>query len=292
MAWCKRYSERDHSLPTSWLATMIGMVSFDYTEATRIANFSVVYIVRSLTHSCNALHNLDCPKPKEALKFFGNHFFGFHKKWEQAADLDKLGIRQMNTIQHPDHPELFAFAHESILFVSVHLINGKEGDEPAGEWDHRMKTNIDWVNDNVDTYCSNGLIRGVILLGHSLRSPRTRPLFEGIYGVFQSSRERARMPVLYLHGDGHNWDVDVKLSTQLDWKYFRDVQVDQGAFADPILVEIASVAANGKVVPLKVEHESQTVFGRGLMRIDRQRGRYGIDVLRSFGYARTVDPWG
>ena len=190
----------------------------------------------------------------------------------------------MDSIQHRKHPELFAFAQESILFISVHLINGNPGDEPAEEWDYRMETNIQWVNENVETYCSNSDIRGVILLGHSLRSPRTRPLFEGIVDTFRTVKARAKLPVLYIHGDGHAWEVDDKLSQQLGWLNFRDVQVDQGALADPILVEIASTDVYGKIVPLKVEHDMQIVFGRGLIRIDRQRGRYGIDFVRKYKF--------
>lgn len=223
---------------------------------------------------------VDCPKPKETLKLFGNHFFGFYKKWRQS-DLDKIGVPRMKTIEHPDQPELFAFSHESILFISVHLINGEPDKEPTKEWDYRMKTNIDWVNNNVEEYCSRELIRGFIILGHSLRSPRTRPMFEGIFKVL-GTKERIGMPVLYLHGDGHHWDVDTKLSEQLEWKYYRDVQVDQGAYADPILVEIASFDANGKMVPLEKNTKNQMVFGEGLFRIDRQRGLYGAHVLHKY----------
>lgn len=199
-------------------------------------------------------------------------------------DLDPLGIQHMDTLQHRKHPELFAFAHESILFISVHLINGNPGDEPAEEWDYRMETNIQWVRENVETYCSRSNIRGVILLGHSLRSPRTRPLFEGIVDTFRTVKSRAKLPVLYLHGDGHDWDMDNKLSQQLGWLNFWDVQVDQGALADPILVEIASFDVHGKMVPLKVENDKQVVFGRGLIRIDRQRGKYGTDYVNAFKF--------
>ena len=54
-------------------------------------------------------------------------------------------------------------------------------------------------------------------------------------------------------------------------------------FADPILVEIASEDVNGELVPLKVEHANQFLFGKGLIRIDRQRGRYGEDFLMTYG---------
>jgi len=81
------------------------------------------------------------------------------------------------------------------------------------------------------------------------------------------------LPVLYLHGDGHNWDIDTKLSHQLHWKHFRDVQVDQGGLADPIIVDVAP-QKNGKLKGLKQRNDLEVAFGRGLFRIDRQGGLY------------------
>jgi hypothetical protein len=230
---------------------------------------------------CIPCTQLDCSDRKQGWELFGKYFFRFQKRWKQEAELDKLGISHMQTIHHSDHPELFAFKHASILFLSVHLINGEVGDEPKKDWDDRMTRSIEWVKSNVESYSSNFHIRGVIIFGHSVRSLRTRPFFESIFDCFRGSR--AQMPVVYLHGDGHYWGVDSKLSLQLGWKHYRDVQVDQGAFADPILVEIASEDVNGELVPLKVEHANQFLFGKGLIRIDRQRGRYGEDFLMTYG---------
>ena len=65
------------------------------------------------------------------------------------------------------------------------------------------------------------------------------------------------------------------------WKYFYDIQVDQGAFADPcIVLKWPNKQVNGKLIPLQQQqHESQLLLGKGLVRIDQQRGLYISDYL-------------
>jgi hypothetical protein len=72
--------------------------------------------------------------------------------------------------------------------------------------------------------------------------------------------------------------IDDRASTQLNWPSLIDVQVDQGGFADPCIVEIAAVDGAGQLIPLVAEHDLQYVFADGLVRIDRQRGRYNIST--------------
>jgi hypothetical protein len=90
---------------------------------------------------------------------------------------------------------------------------------------------------------------------------------------FVNITHRADLPVVYLHGDGHDWDVDIKLSHQLHWRHFRDIQVDQGGIADPVIVEFAA-QVDGKMKALKEENDLQLVLGKGLIRLDRQGGLY------------------
>jgi hypothetical protein len=136
-----------------------------------------------------------------------------------------------------------------------------------------MKVQKEWVARNVEHYFAKQEIRAVILLGHALRSPRTRPFFLTVADYFVNITHRADLPVVYLHGDGHDWDVDIKLSHQLHWRHFRDIQVDQGGIADPVIVEFAA-QVDGKMKALKEENDLQLVLGKGLIRLDRQGGLY------------------
>ena len=220
----------------------------------------------------------DCPSQLESFRVFQEHFNGMEDYWE-----DRWPKRTPHFRRWKEHPEYFVMQHEGILFVSIHLIHGDPANEPEGVFDTRVRRSIDWVNKNVEDYFTRyPSIRGVILLGHSLRSPWTRPFFEGIAGNFVNSTSRVDTPVLYLHGDGHKWSVDTKFAHQLNWKYYTDVQVDQGGMAHPCIVEIAP-QVNGKTQPLTKEHDNQHLFGKGLFRIDRQRGRYTSDELAQHG---------
>ena len=219
----------------------------------------------------------DCGSREESWKYFKHYFNNLETQWETLP----TGVPRLDIQRWDRHPEYFVFEHERILFVSIHLIHGDPEDEAPGVFDKRTERSISWVNQNVKrSFNETPDIRGVIILGHSLRSPWTRPFFEGIAGTFVNSTRRAKIPVLYLHGDGHKWEIDTKFSQQLEWENYRDVQVDAGGFADPCLVEVAP-QVDGRTIPLVKEHELQYLFGNGLFRIDRQRGRYSEDILNT-----------
>jgi hypothetical protein len=209
----------------------------------------------------------DCPDRDEGFLLFMKHFGKFETKWHKA-DYEHLGIQRSE-----DNSELFVFYKEGILFIGIHLINAPPGQEAAQSWDARMNMNKEWVAKNVESYFEQYEVRGVIILGHALRSPRTRPFFLSIAEYFVNITAREDLPVLYLHGDGHDWDVDKKLSHQLKWKHYVDIQVDQGGMAPPVIVDIAP-QVQGQLKGLKAINQMQLVVGRGLFRVDRQGGPY------------------
>jgi len=209
----------------------------------------------------------DCPNRTESFDLFLEHFGSFETLWHKN-DYKQLAIKRSSK-----NRELFAFYKEGILFIGIHLINAPLDHEDIDSWNARMKMNKEWAALNVQSYFENFEIRGVIILGHCLRSPRTRPFFLSVANYFVNITHRQNLPVVYLHGDGHNWDVDTKLSHQLHWKHFRDIQVDQGGLADPVIVDVAP-SVKGKLKRLKERSDLELVIGKGLFRIDRQRGVY------------------
>jgi hypothetical protein len=213
----------------------------------------------------------DCPDRDAAFRLFLRYFVSFEKQWH------KKDYESLNLFRSETHPELFVFVKEGILFIGLHLINAPESHESITSWNARMTINKEWVAKNVQYYFQTQEIRGVLLLGHALRSPRTRPFFLTVAEYFVNITHREDIPVIYLHGDGHNWDVDTKFSHQLHWKHFRDIQVDQGGLADPIIVDIAP-QIKGKLSAFKPDdtknNNLELVLGNGLIRLDRQNGRY------------------
>jgi hypothetical protein len=181
------------------------------------------------------------------------------------------------------YPELFTMYMEGILFISVHLIDRKnEEDETLQAFNDRTNRNLVWIQQVLeDPFKSKTPPRAVVIFGHSLRSPRTRPFFEQLATHFINKAAREEAVVLYLHGDGHDWQLDTKLSHQLGWKNYYDIQVDQGAFADPLIIDVAR-QVNGRHTPLRQERDDQILLAKGLFRIDRQRGRYSNEFLKDW----------
>jgi len=208
-----------------------------------------------------------CPNRTSSFELFMKYFDSFEQNWHRN-DWERLGI-----VRSSEHHELFVFVVEGVLFIGIHLINALRDEEPIELWDKRMNMNIRWVSRNIEKYMKTHEIRGIILLGHALRSPKTRPFFLNVADHFVNITHRENIPVLYLHGDGHDWDIDTKLSHQLHWSHYRDIQVDQGGLADPVIVQIAP-QVDGKTKGLKESNGNQHTFGRGLFLLDRQRGKY------------------
>jgi hypothetical protein len=225
----------------------------------------------------------DCPNRTVAMEQFERFFVPFEQQWNNRMP---EGVPTLNVERWEQRPQMFRFVHNGIIFMSVQLINGLPSDNTDGlldEWNARMADNAAWVSDSVETFWELYEIRGMVIFGHALRSPDSRPFFEAIAPTFLNNPRRLQMPVLYIHGDKHLWEIDTKLSEQLNWVNYRDIALDQGAWADPIVVQIAPVE-NGNTIPLTQENPNQYVLGDGLFRIDRQSGRYSSDFIAKYGY--------
>jgi len=201
----------------------------------------------------------DCEDPPAALEQFRSVFYPV-KHWPYDLQV------------HPTYPELLAWWHEGILFITVHLIHGNLQDL---SWQPLLTISADWVHEVVTA--ESRPIRGIFLLGHSLRSPRTRPFFEYVWNnTMAPTWPLDKMPpTMYMHGDGHDWSIDTKFSHQVGWKFYHDIQCDQGGLADPLVVSVAPTNDRGKVLEaLDASTPNQYTFAHGFYRIDRQRGMY------------------
>lgn len=215
---------------------------------------------------------IDCPKPDESWKMFSERFIrsGDNEPFFE----DKHWNHTLPIVRSLERPENFAFIKNRVLFVSVNLVNALEIKD-QDEWDLRTYQNIDWVRANVEeVYMNNETLRGVMIYGHSQRTPEIRPFFDGLFSIFMLEENVYRpgrdIPVMYIHGDGHRWQIDTYFSIQVGWMKYVDVQIDNGFKSPPLRIE---VQGEGEA-PFTVEKEEQYVFGDGLFRIDRRGGEY------------------
>ena len=112
-------------------------------------------------------------------------------------------------------------------------------------------------------------LRGAVIFGHAKISDPLLPFLSNLQTIFESNQVFG--PVLYIHGDGHEFDIETPFSDT--WDAFTGIEVDQGGLADPLLITVAP-SSNGVTVPLTSEKNSQIILGDGLFRVDRQQGLY------------------
>jgi len=214
---------------------------------------------------------LDCPDKEEAWDRYLETFVDFEREWdgnlpEGARELD---VKRWNYDVELDgygsvaRPEMFAFYEDGILFISLAILN--KGDEDD-EFDERVDVSTSWVKRSVSEFKDDGL-RGIVLFSHAEDSDDLEDFFEDDLKSVMDYYD-IDVPVVYICGDNHEWDLDKKY-----WKGFIYVQLDQGGCGDPLLIEVAPVV-DGETQWFESAASSQYIIGDGLFRIDRQDGRY------------------
>ena len=219
----------------------------------------------------------DCPDPSAAWDRFLNYFVPFEQNWDDRLLVGVPSVNELNVQRnYPDYSEMFTFIHLNVLFLSVDLWqHAPTNSVLREEWDARMTANLEWATANIDAAYANYSVRAVVFFSHGLRSIDTRPFFDQIGPTFTLNVDRRLTPVLYIHGDGHKFELNTTYTKQLRWKNFQEIQVDQGGNADPLFIEVAAMSRNtGEMIPLQKDHDLQIVLADGLLRIDRQKGLY------------------
>jgi hypothetical protein len=208
----------------------------------------------------------DCPDPEQAWKYYESHFIGLERNWTSHQE---LGIQRW----YGRRPENFVLSIDGVLILSVNLVNEPILDRQ--EWKERTSDNIEWTKNCVNNYLNNTdenvELRAVILLGHAVPRNNNMDYFKGIRSIFFDAntnlyKEGLDIPLLYIHGDGHNFKIrDMSIG---NWKNFHAIEVDEGSSAPPIKVEVDTKHSN-----LTELNSLQYVLGNGLIRIDRRGGR-------------------
>lgn len=212
----------------------------------------------------------ECPNKKEAWDNYLDTFMDFEKEWSDYENLSGLlrwdyGAR-VDGYGDVSRPDMFAFVQEGILFLSLALLNTKDG-KPDSAFREREAVSLSWVKRRLEEHKYSDL-RGVVFFSHAEESDDLEDFFEeDLRDVFDDFD--MNVPVLYLCGDSHKWDID----EEKYWDQFTYVSVDRGACADPLIVEVAP-EIDGETQYFEYEEWNQYIVGDGLFRIDRQGGRY------------------
>lgn len=185
---------------------------------------------------------LECPDEEDAWYNYLNTFLNYEEEWSEYRKLNNV-LRwdydaYVDGYGQVSRPDMFAFYQEGILFMSLALLNMKNED-PDRNFREREAVSLSWARRRLREYVSEKDFRGVVLFSHAEHSGDLEQFFEDdLRQVFDD--ENANVPVLYLCGDSHYWDIE---EGKYSWSEFTYVSVDRGACADPLLIEVAPVIA-------------------------------------------------
>lgn len=158
----------------------------------------------------------DCTNPDLAWKYWIKHFHNFDTHWKYDFKVSRQKVRNEN----------FYFRLNRVLFVGINLVGGRVHD--AEEWKTRHAQDIAWIESTLKS--NRDSCHALVLLGHATPVPKHNDFFT----PFVALVNEAKLPVLYLHGDGHKWIKDKPFGTDL----ITRVQVDQGGIAPPLKVTV------------------------------------------------------
>ena len=161
--------------------------------------------------------------PDLAWQVWTRFFMHHHEHWDRFGSLKKMYPGSDGVQHQADRPENFAFVRKGVLIVGINLTDGRVQD--ADGWDRHLLDDAVWVRQNYQRY-SDQVRAAVILAQAPPRNPFTDP--------FLAASRAFGKPVLYLHADGHVWEVDRPWPEQNILK----VQTDNLGIAPPLLVTV------------------------------------------------------
>lgn len=154
----------------------------------------------------------DCSNHEDALKYWHREFQGFASRyWNHNFDVR----------YQPGRTENFSFIHKKTLFIGLNIVGGDVHNRT--EWDTRLTEQYHWTRNLILSYnyhdnndSANGRnseVGRVVIFGHAdPRSSHSR-FFSPLVN-FVSRELKNSIPILYLHGDRHQWVYETSFRGQ------------------------------------------------------------------------------
>lgn len=158
----------------------------------------------------------DLDNPAEGLAFWNRQLRDFEKHFPNSPRIEKQKERSEN----------FAFVSKGVLVIGLNIVGGKVHDK--AEWDTRLKQDADWVTEQFARHKAD--VRAAVLLAQANPAKPHEIFFKQL----AESCNAWTKPVLYLHADGHVWEVEKAWRAPNLWR----VQTDQVRLNPPVLVTV------------------------------------------------------
>jgi len=162
----------------------------------------------------------DLDDPATGWRLWRKHFEGFHRNFEGTRD----------TITQPAQPDNFAFVRNGVLIVGLNIVGGRIHDQ--AEWTRRHANDLAWVNECLDLYGDD--VRAMVVCAQA--NPGNPEKHGDFFDPFVERVAAFGKPVLYLHGDGHEYEY------QSPWRApnLIRVQIDRIGINPPLLVTVTT----------------------------------------------------
>ena len=166
----------------------------------------------------------ECPMPEAAFENWMDKL----NRFEDNFDPDEFPNFPIVNRQS-GRDENFAFLHKGVLFIAVHLVDGRVQDER--EWSIRDQENLQWVEKQLSLYDIDEY-RAVVLLGHAGYSSKIGDFFWPVMDDFRKKNK----PVLYLHAnDGEGM---IEYHPVDDFQKFTAVRLEKGSKIAPTQITV------------------------------------------------------
>ncbi len=130
--------------------------------------------------------------PARGWKFWTKHFSDFERNFAKSPALARQKAR----------PENFALVSKGVLVLGINLVGGRVHD--AAEWKARHADNNDWVKEQLAQHGDK--VRALVVFAQA----EPNATHDSFFRPFAERIKAWGKPTLYLHADGHKWEVHKK----------------------------------------------------------------------------------
>ncbi len=158
----------------------------------------------------------DLLDPAEGWTFWTRHLLKLDERWKKDVVVERQAER----------PENLAWVQQGVLMIGVNMVGGNMKD--AAEWHARHLACAAWVKENLAKH--GAAARATVIFAQA----RPKEPQEDFFAIVVEEAKTFAKPVMYLHGDGHKYEVEPS------WRApnITRVQVDQVAKARPLLITV------------------------------------------------------
>ena len=157
---------------------------------------------------------------------------GWERWTENFLRFENMWAHNFTVVRQPGYEENFYFLHKRTLFIGLTIVGGVVRNKAA--WDDRLRIQYEWTREVINWNLPTGNADGVIFMAHAKPSADHQHFFVP-FRDYVKNELKNEYPVLYLHGDGHDFMYTPYFRNQSN---FLRIQ-HEGGVSEPVLKILA-----------------------------------------------------